>query len=134
MTAETESVQVRGRQRTVLVLDDDDHVRASIRRALSLHDFNVVEAGNAMEALDLLKAGNDPIHLILCDLVLPGLGGREAANTLLARRPDTPVLYMSGYSSPDSFRRDLERNGVPFLAKPFEIPELLSAVARVLEE
>lgn len=134
MTAETESVQVRGRNRTVLVLDDDDDVRASIRRTLSLHDFHVVEAGNAMQALDLLKSRSDPIHLILCDLVLPGLGGREAANTLLARRPDTPVLYMSGYSSHDSFRRELERDGVPFLAKPFEIPQLLSAVERVLDD
>ena len=114
------------------MLDDDDDVRASVRRALGLYDFQVVEAGSAMEALDLLKAHEDPIHLILCDLVLPGLGGREAANTLLARRPDTPVLYMSGYRSPDSFRRELERDGVPFLAKPFEIPELLAAVAQLL--
>ena len=134
MAAETESVQVRGRKRTVLILDDDDGVRASIRRVLTLHDFNVMEAGNAAEALDLLKSWDDPIHLILCDLVLPGLGGREAANTLLARRPDTPVLYMSGYRSPDSFRRELEQDGVPFLAKPFEIPELLSAVAGLLRD
>ena len=114
------------------MLDDDGDVRASIRRALALYDFQVVEAENAMQALDLLKAHEDPIHLILCDLVLPGLGGREAANTLLARRPDTPVLYMSGYRSPDSFRRELERDGVPFLAKPFEIPELLAAVGQLL--
>lgn len=124
--------ELRGRGRTVLLLDDDAAVRSSIRRALELHDFTVLEAGTATEAFDVLAAYPGVIHLVLCDLVLPGLSGREAANTMQARRPDTAILYTSGYSSPDSFRRELERDGAPFLPKPFEMPELLHAVARAL--
>lgn len=134
MTAAAVAAEVRGRRRTVLVLDDDRAVRAAIRRALTLHDFTVIEAGNAMEALDLLRSHLGPIHLILCDLVLPGLSGREAANMLLARRPDTPLVYMSGFSSADSFRKELERDGAPFLAKPFDIAELLASVSSALGE
>lgn len=132
MAPSTAPDEVRGRRRTVLVLDDDEAVRASVRRVLQLHDFIVLEAGTAMEAFDVLASHPGPIHLILCDLVLPGLGGREAANTMQARRPDAKILYISGYSSPDSFRRELEMDGAPFLAKPFELPALLQAVARVL--
>lgn len=132
MAPSTASDEVRGRQRTILVLDDDEAVRSSVRRVLQLHDFRVLEAGTAMEALDVLASHEEKIDLILCDLVLPGLSGREAANTLMARRPDTAILYISGYSSPDSFRRELEKDGAPFLAKPFELPTLLRAIARVL--
>lgn len=124
--------ELRGRDRTVLVLDDDDAIRASVRRLLELHDFQVLEAATGPEAFDLVVTHPGPIHLLLCDLILPGIGGRETANRIMARHPDIAVLYMSGYSSPNSFRRDLEKDGAPFLSKPFEVPELLSAIGQVL--
>ncbi len=70
----------------------------------------------------------------MCDLVLPGLGGREAANTLLARRPDMKILYMSGYSTHDSHRRDLKAAGEAFLGKPFEVDALVAAVDELLSD
>ncbi len=129
---DTARQRIEGEGRTILVLDDDESIRASVRKILKLYDFEVLEAANAHEALEILESFPDPIHLVLCDLVLPGLGGREAANTLLARRPGLRVLYTSGYSTPGSFRRQLEADGEPFLGKPFEVPELLEAIQQAL--
>ncbi|MEQ9401665.1 MAG: response regulator [Longimicrobiales bacterium] len=120
------------RPRTVLILDDDASVRTTLARTLALYDYHVLEAGDAQGAFRVLTEYSEPIDLILCDLVLPGLGGREAANTLLARRPEARIVYISGYSTHDSFRRSLEESGVPFLGKPFEIAELLRLIDEVL--
>lgn len=119
---------------TVMVLDDDPAILRTIARTLRLYDYRVLEAQSLSAALAVLDQHPEPIDVLLCDLVLPGLGGREAANTLLARRPDTRVMYMSGYSSHDSFRRELEVEGEAFLGKPFEIHELLDAIQGLLSD
>lgn len=117
---------------TVLILDDDESIRSTIRKILDLHDYQVLEAGYAHEALQILDSHDGPVDAILCDLVLPGLGGREAANNFLARRPDAKILFMSAYSSAGSFRREIIEGGEPFLAKPFEVSELIKAVEDLL--
>lgn len=129
---DTARERIEGGGRTILVLDDDDSIRASVRKILELYDFEVLDAASAHEALDVLETFPGSIDLVLCDLVLPGLGGREAANTLLARRPGLRIVYTSGYSTPGSFRRDLEASGEPFLGKPFEVSELLEAIQQAL--
>lgn len=118
--------------RTILVLDDDDALRSTVRRVLELYDYEVLEAADAQAAFQVIDEHPGSIDLILCDLVLPGLGGREAASTMVARRPDTKLLFMSGYSSAGSFRGELEKSGTEFLPKPFEVHELIEAVERVL--
>lgn len=118
--------------RTILVLDDDEGLRKVIRRMLERQDYDVLEAEDAQAALKLVTEHAGPIDLILCDLVLPGLGGREAASALMARRPEARILYMSGYSSAGSFRRDMERSTPDFLSKPFLAQQLLDAVERAL--
>ncbi len=130
--SERASDRISGEGRTIMVLDDDESIRASVRKILELYDFHVLEARDAREALEVLDTHPGSIDLVLCDLVLPGLGGREAASTLLARRPDLRVLYTSGYSTHGSFRRDMQASGEPFLSKPFEVPELLGAIERAL--
>lgn len=134
MTGIADTQYLEGRGRTVFVLDDDEAVRQSIRRTLLLHDYEVVEAETAAKAFEMLASYIGTIDVIMCDLVLPGLGGREAANILMAKRPEAKILYMSGYSTHDSFRRALEEEGVPFLGKPFEMGELLDAVRGLLAE
>lgn len=118
--------------RTILVLDDDDALRSTVRRVLELYDYEVLEAADAQAAFQVIDEHPGSIDLILCDLVLPGLGGREAASTMVARRPDAKLLFMSGYSSAGSFRGELEKSGTEFLRKPFEVHELIEAVESVL--
>lgn len=116
--------------RTILVLDDDDALRSTVRRVLELYDYEVLEAADAQAAFKVVNDHPGSIDLILCDLVLPGLGGREAASTMMARRPDAKILFMSGYSSAGSFRDELEHSGADFLPKPFEVHQLMEAVER----
>jgi len=113
---------------TILVLDDDDQLRGGTARALSRLGHRVLTAATAAEALRLVAEWPSRIDLLLCDLVLPGLSGREAANALQARRPEMRVLYTSGYSSPDSFRKELAGGGAPFLGKPFELAVLQETI------
>ncbi len=115
-------------RRTVLVLDDDEVLRRSVTRILQRQGYEVIEAKDAHEAFAILDEDAEPIGAVLCDLVLPGLDGREAANTIRARHPDVRVLFTSGYSGHQSGRQDLINGGAPFLSKPFDALELLSAV------
>lgn len=117
---------------TILVLDDDEQMRVGATRALSRMGHRVLTASSAAAALQLAADWPSRIDLLLCDLVLPGLGGREAANALQARRPEMQVLYTSGFSSPGSFRKELAEDGVPFLGKPFELATLQAAVDALL--
>jgi len=117
----------------VLVLDDEEPIRRAAQRILELYDYVVLTAGNAHDALLVAEAHPGPVHVLLCDLVLPGLGGREAANMLLAHHPEMKVLYTSGFSSHDSFRGEIEGSVEAFLPKPFEVQQLVEAVERLLE-
>lgn len=118
--------------KTVLVLDDDEPLRRAVRRTLLVAGYEVVEASSAQEAFSILDEGSNSVDMVLCDLVLPGLDGREAASIIRSRRPDVRVLFTSGYASHGSGRQALINAGEPFLQKPFDIPELLSAVEALL--
>lgn len=118
---------------TVLVLEDDPQLLSAVVRILTRAGYYVIAAEAAAEALKVVSEYPGPIHLLLCDLVLPGLGGREAATALQARRPEMKVLFTSGYSSHGSFRRDVEEGGYSFIGKPFDVSELTGAVGAVLE-
>jgi CheY-like chemotaxis protein len=122
------------RVRTILVLDDEGAILSAVRRILERQGYAVLTAATAHEALDVVGAHGGHVDLVICDLVLPGLGGREAANTLRGRWPNVKVLFMSGYSSHDSGRRDLQKAGEPFIGKPFEAGELVEAVRNLLPE
>ncbi|MBW3533657.1 MAG: response regulator [Gemmatimonadetes bacterium] len=115
----------------VLVVDDDRALRRSIRRSLELHGYKVYSAANAHEARQQVEFVGPP-DIVLMDLVLPGMEGREAANLLLAHHPDVKILYMSGYTSQESMRMGLLNPAQGFLRKPFDVPELLEAVEKAL--
>ncbi len=120
-----EAPELRGSE-TVLVVEDDEKVRALVRTVLSARGYTVFEAGNAAEALMFESRYTGPIHLLLTDLVLPQMGGRELSERLLSLHPGLRVLFMSGYSE----------KGVPlgapnsaYIQKPFT-PEALSRKVR----
>ena len=118
---------------TILLVDDDPHVRPMIRDILELGGYQILEAGSGEEALRIEAAHDEAIHLLLTDVMMPGLTGPELARRFRPRRPDTRVLYMSAFSRADvvSQRIDLEP-GVPLLAKPFSVDGLLRTVSEAL--
>ncbi len=112
---------------TVLVVEDEEGVREGISRLLADHDYNVVSASDGAEALRMADGYDGAIHLLLTDLVMPGMSGGELAETLLQERPGISVLFMSGYPqglSEEGFTPTTE--GV--LSKPFTERGLLDAV------
>lgn len=116
---------------TILVVDDDVALRRTMVRALEGAGYDVLAAGNAFEARKALDRA-DALDLVVMDLVLPGMEGREAANLLKARQPGITVVYTSGYTSQESLRSGLVEEGEIFLRKPFELDELLETVRAVL--
>jgi CheY-like chemotaxis protein len=114
---------------TVLVAEDEAMVRSIMARTLRDCGYNVLEAANGQAALDILEAGAGRVSLIVADVVMPDLGGREMAARLAERWPDVPVLFTSGYTGTDVVRRGLLDEGRDFLQKPLA-PEALARKVR----
>jgi two-component system cell cycle sensor histidine kinase/response regulator CckA len=121
-------------QRVVLVVDDEDGVRDIVCRALRTAGYRALEAAHGAEALELVVAGPDTVHLVITDVVMPGLDGRELGRRLGVSRPDLPVLYMSAYDVNDIFRRGSPSTSAPFLQKPFTHEILLTQVEQLLKQ
>lgn len=117
---------------TVLVVDDEEAVRRLASRMLTWMGHQALEARHGREALATLEEHNGPIHLVLTDIKMPGMNGRELGRRIEERWPGTPILYMSGFAS-EVFRNGLLEPGAPFLAKPFTQDELSARVRSLLE-
>ncbi len=118
---------------TLLLVEDEDSVRGLARRILEGRGYRVLEAEDAQQALEVADAFAEPIHLLLTDLVMPGLSGRELAERLQPERPDMKVLYMSGYSDHAVLRDQTLNSGANFLHKPFTPESLASRVRDILD-
>ena len=122
---------VAGAGATVLVVEDDPLVRTIARRALSMAGFAVLEASDGHQALAQL-ARHENIDVVLTDLAMPDLGGRELAQRLAHAKPTMPVIFMSGYTDMEVTRRGLIDTGIPYLEKPFSPQTLVNMVKEVL--
>jgi two-component system cell cycle sensor histidine kinase/response regulator CckA len=121
-------------QRVVLVVDDEDGVRDIVCRALRTAGFRALEAAHGAEALELVATGSETVDLVITDVVMPGLDGRELGRRLGVSRPNLPVLYMSAYDVNDIFRRGSPSTSAPFLQKPFTQEILLTRVEELLKQ
>ena len=119
-----------GGSETVLLVEDDALVRGIAVRTLREHGYEVLEAASADEALARSAQAGGTIHLLLTDVVLPGLGGDEIAKRLAAVRPDMRVLYTSGFAEKMVAQRSTRP---PFLAKPYTPAALAAKVREVLD-
>ncbi|MGE0160736.1 MAG: response regulator [Gemmatimonadales bacterium] len=117
---------------TIVVLENDTIILQSTARSLRREGYDVYEAETPAEARIIVDGLRKPVALLLCDLDLNGIHGRDAANALQALRPEMRVLFMSGGDS-IQFRRDLERTERLYLKKPFDNARLLELVALKLE-
>jgi two-component system cell cycle sensor histidine kinase/response regulator CckA len=114
---------------TVLLVEDQDDVRTLTLRILEREGYVVLPAASGRDALALAASHANRIHLLLTDVVMPGLSGREVAEQLTAMRPGTRVLFMSGYTDNVIAQRGVLDPGTAFLSKPFT-PETLAAKVR----
>ena len=120
-------------QETVLVVEDDAALRKLITRALKRYGFQVWEAGNGGEALIICEKENGPIHLMLTDVVMPQMNGRELAERLVLSRPEMKVLYMSGYTTNAVVQHGVLDAAINFIQKPVKVLDLIQKVREVLD-
>jgi two-component system cell cycle sensor histidine kinase/response regulator CckA len=120
------------RNEAVLLVEDEDTVRLLARRILERQGYSVLTARNGLDALDVLERHGAPIDLLVTDVVMPGMNGRELAERLVARQPELRVLYLSGYMDDEVVRRGLTDTRRAFLQKPFTADLLARAVHEVL--
>jgi PAS domain S-box-containing protein len=118
---------------TVLLVEDDDIVRALTRRVLDRNGYQVLEARNGVEALEIAEPSEQLIDLVISDIVMPELGGRQLVERLRKIRPEVPVLLISGYTDDAIVRHGIMESGEPFLPKPFTNEALTRKVRAVLD-
>jgi len=126
------SLAAVGGTETILLVEDEESVRQLVRETLESRGYHVLEAANGNAALALAAAHAETIHLVITDVVMPGLSGHELVEQLLPARPGTKVLYLSGYAE-DAFASPLPADGKKtFLQKPFTLQSLSRKVREVL--
>lgn len=122
-----------GRGEKILVVEDEPSVRRFTSSLLERLGYDVVACATGKDALDVVRAGLGPLHLLVTDVVMPGLQGPELASALLEIRPETPVLFVSGYTAPNRLR-NLQLSGTrSFLQKPFSTVELAKHVRGLID-
>ena len=116
----------------ILVVEDEPSVRSLVRRSLEAVGLVVVEAENGRQALELVATMSEQPSLVLTDVIMPGLNGRELSEALALTQPDIPVVFMSGYTGDDVLARSLLPATAPFIQKPFSPEELVARVRMLL--
>ena len=118
--------------RLVLVVEDEQGLRQLMTRTLRAEGFRTLEAAHGAEALELMETAADPVDLVVTDVVMPGMDGRELGRRVEHRWPHIPILYISAYEMNDIFRRGSPRNSAPFLQKPFPLEGLVTTIRGLL--
>jgi two-component system, cell cycle sensor histidine kinase and response regulator CckA len=131
---ESSAVPASGGTETVLLVEDESQVRKLVYEVLQSRGYRVLAAKDALEAIPLEEDFPGRIELLITDLVMPGMSGRELAQHLSATRPETKVLFISGYTDDALLRHGATTPGTGFLQKPFALEDLLLRVRALLDE
>jgi two-component system, cell cycle sensor histidine kinase and response regulator CckA len=121
-----------GGSKTILVVEDEEIQRRSVVRLLVQLGYQVLEAANGAEALAALNGVTSPVHLVLTDVQMPGMGGAQLAALLAGRRPRIPVLFMTAFVGEDTLWPADETGPRRWLLKPFAPDELAEAVRQAM--
>jgi CheY-like chemotaxis protein len=126
-----EQMDLRGTE-TVLVVEDEGAVRQTLCDCLQRYGYRVLEACNGMEALTIAKEHSGPVHLLVADVVMPSISGWQVAEMICATRPETKVMFMSGYAEKAVTSRGVPQLREGFLQKPFTLRALALKVREIL--
>lgn len=126
-----ESMARAGKNKTVLVVDDEEPIRALMARTLGKVGYQVYQAQDGEEAVSVWMNSTEPIDLVITDVSMPRCTGIQLTSRLWAVQPDLPILLISGYPRDDS-ESSLADGNIEFLAKPFRLDELLNNVGELL--
>ncbi|TAK55646.1 MAG: response regulator [Gammaproteobacteria bacterium] len=118
----------------ILVVEDDDALREIATSVLRSAGYTVLAAANARAALDIVTTHHGPLQLMLTDMIMPGMGGRDLATRLAEIRPDIRVLFTSGYTDDAILRQSVLEASDHFLSKPYTMAELTRRIRKVLDE
>jgi signal transduction histidine kinase len=127
------SVSVAQGTETVLLAEDDDGVRTMIRAFLQRQGYEVLEARNGREVVEISENHEGAIHLLLSDIVMPDLDGPDLAEQVAVRHPETRILFISGYAEPVLAERTLSNGHTKFLQKPFTTEALAGKIRDTLD-
>ncbi len=117
---------------TILLVEDDDEVRSVIRQILNAHNFNVIEAKDAGEALREFENNSDLIRLVISDIIMPDKTGVELKNIISGKYKDVKFLFITGYSEEVLLSKGVETGKTEILYKPFNSERILSAIGKIL--
>jgi DNA-binding NtrC family response regulator len=123
---------LRGNE-TILVVEDNEEVRKLAVQILNMQGYRVLDTSNGEEALKICGEGKEPIHLMVTDVVMPGMNGHGLADRLKSIYPEMKTLYMSGYTDNAIVRHGVLEKGVNYIQKPFSVEGLARKVREVLE-
>jgi CheY-like chemotaxis protein len=122
-----------GGNETILLVEDDEVVRALVREMLSRNGYTVLEAASGADALRICARRESPVDLVITDVVMPGMSGSELADRLADEYPQLKVLHTSGYSDEAIVQHGVLGASAAFLQKPFSMQALASKVREVLD-
>jgi two-component system cell cycle sensor histidine kinase/response regulator CckA len=133
LEAEGPKTQAWRGSETILLVEDDDMVRNLVRETLERHGYKVLDSAGPLDARRVVENHRSPIHLLITDVVMPKVSGRELAEQMVRERPSMKVLYMSGYTDNAVVNSGILKKEVAFLQKPFTPGALIDKVREVLE-
>jgi two-component system, cell cycle sensor histidine kinase and response regulator CckA len=131
--SEGADVRISEGTETILLVEDDEMVRKLVNEVLDNEGYRLLEAANGVAALSICAQYEEPIHLLLTDVVMPEMSGRELANRLAAVRSELKVLYMSGYTDDVIVHHGVLDEGTEFIQKPFTPDVLARKIREVLD-
>jgi CheY-like chemotaxis protein len=124
---------IAGRGQTVLVVEDDDAVRLLICEVLSELSYNAIEAADADQAIPFL-AGNRSIDLMVSDVGLPSMNGRQLAEVARQHRPDLPILFVTGYAENAATKASFLGTNMDMISKPFAVEKLAAKISELMAD
>jgi CheY-like chemotaxis protein len=120
------------KQATVLVVDDEYNIRSMMKEIMEMSGLKVFTAGNGQDGVEIYKRNRKDIDLIIMDMVMPVMDGREAFKQIRKLNPDQKIFIISGYSQREDMEDLLDNGAVGFMRKPFQVREIVDKINEIL--